>query len=1211
VACLAGVTGLLLGSTALAGSDSAESSPITVDTRDATDGPVIESVEGLYFSDSRQAFFLTGIAVQEQIEAEVDWGDGQPAGTIVFKRGSITLQSGASATLSYDVGSVPVDQRITVQATSADGEKHSVTRTANFQTVPFPGFLAELALGPASFDVELDGGVVSYVLKAGSDWSIFADDKESLPADDNGDDIPGSTGEPLKWDISMTLSGEVTSGGGYDVTVSYHQEGDGAGWNILGNEVYPTFSGGLHGSFEGSAWSFGGHASVSVGVTLESPPLYIWHLPPIYAEAYLKALVAANGSVTFHSVDGLLWEATIPGDIRFGLIAGIGVDDVAAIEVWGGGGPYWTLQLAPDLQFDEYGIVFECGITFIFLGMDWDIDYERSVDLTAEPQSGASLQSLSEGPAIADVLNVPTKYRFKPVARDYLEREGRRAVSELTAGGSMMALGDATNGVTVLQADGYPYSDPALAVVSNTPSIVWLWDDPGRTAENRTVLVYQSRTSGEWSARMPVWDDGTADFSPALGAWSNGLVAAWQNTGGGRTNGASLEEAFAAQEVAVGVPGAPDWECTNLTANAWLDHSPKLGVAADGQALLCWISNPSNSPSGSATEPNDIMFAAWDGAAWSAPASVATNVGMLLWSTVAFDGSNGVFVCCRDLDDDQGTVANQELYAATYAAPGGWSALSRLTDNAVRDTKPQAVYDAGGGFLLTWYRDGVLMTDTDLALGDAVAAGTMGTSSSAADYRLLTGPNGEIAAVWEGVTPSGHSSPFVINYDRALAAWSQPTELLANSNLLERSFSGAFDADGALHLAYNSVHISTSSNGLPQMGAVDLCVLERTFGRDMAIAEGEIAVTPAYPMPGSTVDVSVAVVNLGEEGVTNVALAVYEGRPAEGGSVIWGTNVVASVLVGGASTNVAFEWTVPADRSECMLVAVVDPGLEVPDDRNRSNNSAERSLLAADIEVRSANAAMGVADERLLSATVVNSGGVPLTNGVVTTFRRGSATGTLVGTTEVFPVTLGTEYGASVAWDLSGLTFTSAYETVWVVADESNTVVEATEDNNAGLMLVMTTLDTDSDGLLDGEELQYGTRIDLPDTDGDGLTDADEIRIHGTGPTIFDTDGDGSGDGHEIAAGTDPFSATDVFKIVSTEGATNYLMCVRWNAKSGTTYRVEMVGSLMAEAWTNAPSGVEPEQQSEQTAVSNGVLRYYDMTPTTPTNRFYRVRIAP
>jgi len=44
----------------------------------------------------------------------------------------------------------------------------------------------------------------------------------------------------------------------------------------------------------------------------------------------------------------------------------------------------------------------------------------------------------------------------------------------------------------------------------------------------------------------------------------------------------------------------------------------------------------------------------------------------------------------------------------------------------------------------------------------------------------------------------------------------------------------------------------------------------------------------------------------------------------------------------------------------------------------------------------------------------------------------------------------------------------------------------------------MTSLDSDGDGLLDGEEQRLGTRVDLADTDGDGLSDTAEVRTHGT-----------------------------------------------------------------------------------------------------------------
>ncbi len=66
--------------------------------------------------------------------------------------------------------------------------------------------------------------------------------------------------------------------------------------------------------------------------------------------------------------------------------------------------------------------------------------------------------------------------------------------------------------------------------------------------------------------------------------------------------------------------------------------------------------------------------------------------------------------------------------------------------------------------------------------------------------------------------------------------------------------------------------------------------------------------------------------------------------------------------------------------------------------------------------------------------------------------------------------------------------------------------------------------DTDDDGLTDGDEVNiHGTDPLDPDTDDDGLTDGDEVNIHGTDPLDPDTDDDGLIDGDEIALGTDPF----------------------------------------------------------------------------------------
>jgi len=45
-------------------------------------------------------------------------------------------------------------------------------------------------------------------------------------------------------------------------------------------------------------------------------------------------------------------------------------------------------------------------------------------------------------------------------------------------------------------------------------------------------------------------------------------------------------------------------------------------------------------------------------------------------------------------------------------------------------------------------------------------------------------------------------------------------------------------------------------------------------------------------------------------------------------------------------------------------------------------------------------------------------------------------------------------------------------------------------------------VDSDNDGLLDGEETVYGTDPNNPDTDSDGITDGDEVNVYGTDPKV-------------------------------------------------------------------------------------------------------------
>jgi hypothetical protein len=82
--------------------------------------------------------------------------------------------------------------------------------------------------------------------------------------------------------------------------------------------------------------------------------------------------------------------------------------------------------------------------------------------------------------------------------------------------------------------------------------------------------------------------------------------------------------------------------------------------------------------------------------------------------------------------------------------------------------------------------------------------------------------------------------------------------------------------------------------------------------------------------------------------------------------------------------------------------------------------------------------------------------------------------------------------------------FTNAFELVYAVVDPANTVCEADKANNIRMVSVMTSLDSDSDGLLDGEEARWGTNPSVWDSDGDGISDGAEVHTYGTNPLLAD-----------------------------------------------------------------------------------------------------------
>jgi len=106
-----------------------------------------------------------------------------------------------------------------------------------------------------------------------------------------------------------------------------------------------------------------------------------------------------------------------------------------------------------------------------------------------------------------------------------------------------------------------------------------------------------------------------------------------------------------------------------------------------------------------------------------------------------------------------------------------------------------------------------------------------------------------------------------------------------------------------------------------------------------------------------------------------------------------------------------------------------------------------------------------------------------------------------------------------------------------------------------------------------------------------------------------DYDKDGMLNWQEYLAHTDPKTNAD-FLAITSMGSETSLGQIAWLAKSNVTYQVMKSSDLMG-AWGSAPSGLGADQQSQQTAIMDGILQYADPGYAGATNAFYRVSVVP
>ncbi|MHC4676348.1 MAG: SBBP repeat-containing protein, partial [Planctomycetota bacterium] len=576
--------------------------------------PCVVDVRAKYCGPSQQdPYYMKGPKLCEKFIATIDWGDCEPNRVQWTTRGGVVYtDSLSSSTLITVVGG----RRITNHGRcfdmgSADfgvgsgwvevaavgyrgvGEVNSVPeRVGFFDIIEAPPYVRD-ANDSNLVKVEFTGNGFEYkVLKVPdfnlAEWNDPNNLNNDMPVFDNEpmnigldcENEPKSGGSKLSASVSMDGTSFVFTKG-YDGTTKkeIHKEVPIAGIELPklpgGVEVEASATADFYLTHEEGLdppWRTGGTLNLGCTFSFSTPEV---PGPPVcgvptYARADLSLELGLSSSLEGWVGAGPEFSSLFYFEPLAKGILGAGVSDVACVEGYVGGGFHSEILLIPDVKWGDTYIILVGGVEVIIGPFSTEVGLEYDWWLN---------------PGLHKTI---TTSGFEVLPRDYLDSD------------APLILEDNED---TIDCNVFPYSVPEVVPTESGMLAVWIEDDIGRNANDRTELRYATYDGIDWTLPDAVADDGTADLNPQLISLGSGRAACiWQDANGTLADCDNLQALNEQMEIAVWIYDDTIQQWTNtvpvpnkcLTNDNYLDRSPKLAAAGGSEMIAVWVCNENN-----------------------------------------------------------------------------------------------------------------------------------------------------------------------------------------------------------------------------------------------------------------------------------------------------------------------------------------------------------------------------------------------------------------------------------------------------------------------------------------------------------------------------------------------------------------------------------------------------------------------------------------
>ncbi len=460
----------------------------------------------------------------------------------------------------------------------------------------------------------------------------------------------------------------------------------------------------------------------------------------------------------------------------------------------------------------------------------------------------------------------------------------------------------------------------------------------------------------------------------------------------------------------------------------------------------------------------ELQSSLWDGVTWSAPITLTGNTRQDFGPQVAWThGGQAVAVWQQaattlPASDPSLTITQEiEIASAAYdASTGRWTASTLLTDNAAVDVGVRLARNGSGQLLAAWVQSDASLAPDQPGNGQIETAFHAGVWNAAATAVADIDPMAELAvgygadkaviAYTQGITPVGASQPvqqiFITTWDGA--GWSLPQPLAADA-LDQRSPNVLFNSLNQPVIVW-----------LAGDAAIRLLNLTTGVGADAPLGDGHGTTDMLRAVRDAAGNIAALWRSQGEAFDLNVAwydqfLVVWGAPRRITGDARW-ERLPAAVLSSARQLRVAYLSTAYDAYSDQITLP---DGVTIPapvsvmglTDLNVLGYTFDRNLTLLSGEMRVDNAHPLPGETVILSATVHNTGDLPLENVTVSFYDGNPALGgALIAEAPVagvlaagYAVTVSTGFIAPVS---------SGIRTFFAVADAGNLIAEQDEGDN-------------------------------------------------------------------------------------------------------------------------------------------------------------------